>query len=737
MATFKEIHALIQSEIEAGSLWRAIGLLKKVVEKLGDNSDREELRRIESTYNYMTDFLLRNSPDPERERVYDNLCVRLQGLNDSMLISSRIDTAPEVYFATARLYRLNNRTLRSIYDDFVKYESVASIMAESEQKDVQLLKKKEQALNDLFEWIWVSGELGRDDSLLLRELSTDKAQPFELRAQIAAALFMALLQRYDAVKMDLLLELSEQLDDEAIAARALTMATLLMPRYARRIELDPKLRARLELWQDSLLQYSRLRTVIQALLRAFDTDRLTRQVQQDMMPEFMKLQPQFRKIFGEAAEKGLTPDDLQSNPEWEELLDKSGLREKLESLSEMQQEGGDVMIGPMAGLKRFPFFQKISNWFLPFNANRSEFASPEVLEGVQDFFNVREGVICDSDLYSLLFSITMMKNEAVTSKLKAMSEQLSQYGKEMLDELHANPEFNGETDGFVKDLYRFFRLNPHAKEFPDLFATPLNPAQLPVIGEEIADDEMLRLLLEFFLKRGYFEEALDAVLLLIAHSEPDESLYQKAGYCLMELGRVAEGVEYLKRAELMNAESEWLMTNIGWALHMLGRPLESADYYKRALDLPHDESADAQILFAIGLNLSEAGKFKEALKYFYQSHYQHPEHTFAMRGIAWTEFLLRNYETSLDYSRRLIDGENPDLNDFMNAGTACFALGRYDEAYKYYMESVERREGDDRVKAYEDFRDELDDDLPHLEELGLPMKDLAIILDKVRKEVVS
>lgn len=744
MAKFIEIYDRIKAQIEAGSLWKAIALLRILIRKTGVTSLAPRLDEVENTYKYMTGYLLEGAVDPDRAQMYDRIVDSLHAINDSLLHDNLIDTDPRLYYSTARFYRMNPKEISALFEDYIRYESVDGIMRESEQTDPALLKKKERALGDLFDRIWISDDLSKSEGSLLAETLADKERPFELRSIIVAALFLALLQRYDRSKVSLLLDIAESIDDEALAARGFIFALLILEKYAARIDDDSELLARLELWQDSPLAYSRLRTAIHALLKAYDTDRLTREMNEEVLPTFMKLQPKMRKIFGDpSAVKNMTPEEMASNPEWEELLEKSGLQEKLQSLSEIQENGGDIMMAPFSGLKRFPFFNVVSNWFLPFTGRHSEFSQKDTVEMVMPFAEERDGVVCDSDKFSLILSLSMANADAMRERVSAMSQHLNQM-REQLEKDAPNPDpvFTNEVSGFVRDIYRFFRLYSRREEFPDPFDHPFNPVALPVIGSTMADSEMTRLIMEFFLKRRYWKEALAAANTLIETEEPDESLYQKAGYCLMELSEPEAALDYLRKAELLNGQSAWLMSAIATCLEETGNPREAVKYFEKVLEIDPDEP---RILFQIGMDLSATGDHKEALKYFYKANYLHPEHTFTMRGIAWCEFLLGNFERSLEYSQRLMDSDG-EMIDHMNAGSACFALGRYSDAYNHYKDAVryaidrqreESEESADAVAAYDRLRFELSEDLDDMERLGLPMKDLAIILDKVRTDVVN
>lgn len=59
------------------------------------------------------------------------------------------------------------------------------------------------------------------------------------------------------------------------------------------------------------------------------------------------------------------------NPEWQELLEQSGIADKIKELNDLQMEGSDVFLSTFSGLKSFPFFQELGNWFRLFTSEHS------------------------------------------------------------------------------------------------------------------------------------------------------------------------------------------------------------------------------------------------------------------------------------------------------------------------------------------------------------------------------
>ena len=102
-------------------------------------------------------------------------------------------------------------------------------------------------------------------------------------------------------------------------------------------------------------------------------EKITRKLQDEIIPEMLKLSPKLSKKINL---NELTPEDLtgnEMNPEWESFFSDSTLGKKMVEFGELQQEGADVMHSTFVHLKNFPFFHELSNWLLPFTIEHSYF----------------------------------------------------------------------------------------------------------------------------------------------------------------------------------------------------------------------------------------------------------------------------------------------------------------------------------------------------------------------------
>lgn len=90
-------------------------------------------------------------------------------------------------------------------------------------------------------------------------------------------------------------------------------------------------------------------------------------MREEIIPEMLKSMSPMRNMKFGFEESDEEKDD--TNPDWADAIEKSGLGDKLREMNELQLEGADVYMSTFAQLKSYPFFREISNWFYPSTGN--------------------------------------------------------------------------------------------------------------------------------------------------------------------------------------------------------------------------------------------------------------------------------------------------------------------------------------------------------------------------------
>lgn len=672
--------------------------------------------QIGETYRYMTRYMLEGARDDGRGRMLEEMCGQILNLADEAMLNIKGKDDPGYYYSVYRFNRLRDEHVGSLLSEYSKTVNELSLAQAVGNDTLELRKRKEGLLERLFDTLMTSLHADSDYSDLSRHLTSPYADA-DVTAQALSALTLGLLFYYDRGKLNVLLDVYEKSESNAARARALIGVILTLIRNKWRVETDRAMLERLSTWKDSLEAYTHILEVVRVIIATRDTERVTNKIQDELLPELMKLRPELMKSIREHPE--LDASMLEDNPEWSELLNKSGLDKKMQELSELHSEGADLMMATFSRLKQFPFFNKASNWFLPFDIDNTQLNLSEDIRTVISMLTEVGAVSCDSDIYSL----ALASNHVPKAQIDMMSGQIKSNFEQFREQQKAdtpierNPEFNKEALRAVRDLYRFFKLFRKSSDFYNPFAESLRFTELPVVGEILADNEVIRLFGEFYFKRGYYSDALPLMQRLSQESCDDATLWEKTGFCFQQLNLFAEAKEAYDKAALLKEPGAWLTNKLAYVNRRLGNYAEAARHYAHALSM---DPENLNLIMNAGNMMLESDDIAGALGQFYHANYLSPDNPRVLRAVAWVELLNGNYDKSSDYYRRAIS-VNPQASDYLNSGHVELLRANYKEALNFYRLSA--------AKDPETFEAAFMADLPVLTRLGADKSTALILLD--------
>lgn len=695
-------------------------LLEKISQEEGNFQASDSLKSLRQTYGYMIHYLIEGLDDPTRQDVYDSTVRSLREICDNLLIDKLSIESPSLYYSTSRICKHRNNSFDNIWHRIIEIDANIDLALAADSVPESLYVDKDNLMHQLFDIVWTE----RNNKELCAAL-TDKVNlpstEKSLALYLISALTLSLLGVYDRDKMLSLIEIYDNALSEEIAAHSLVGIVMALRRHGKRIYSDKNVLNRLKLWQDSLVTYSRLRGVIKEIIRTRDTDRVAAKMRDEVIPELMKMRPDMLKKMRNSAmdfESGM----LENNPEWEEMLEKNGLADKMRELTEMQSEGADLMMVTFSNLKGFPFFNGVSSWFMPFDMNNPAIKmDKESRKPLETVFSLGSGM-CDSDKYSLVFAFSAMPEQQRKMMLGQFEQQLSQMMENASDRLEkqSNPEFNAAAVVFIRELYRFFRLFRRKEEFDDPFKDPFNFLELPVIGEMMADEEIITIIGEFYFKRGYYDEALELFKAIEDSKKDDPSYWEKVGFAHQSLKQYDKALEAYHKSELLGEPGQWLLKKLAFINKKLGNYREAAEYYSKSLSSDPD---NVSLIMNTGNALSESGDLQGALHSYYHANYINPDNPKIWKAIAWTEFLAANLNKSTSYYDKILLS-SPEPIDFLNAGHVKLASKKMKEAISLYKKSAENN--------IKDFEASFLADTDTLSNAGIDKLTQHLILDSIK-----
>lgn len=724
MTQYQHTPSSISAMLTRGHLNEAIAALKEMNLSTGL---LDELHEAEIIYTQMLRFFGQGAPDPGRDEVRATVREKLFSITDSLHRQALTDTSSAYYYTQVRTARLSARPpLADVISATIASASNVALADATGDYDSDLHKKFEHNLETLFNAIWINQSLSPRDASIISEFLINTDTEEEASTLVAAIMLSAItlssLEFFDRRKLEIMLSLYARASHPILGARALVGATLVFARHSDRASAGESIR-RLSLEASERPGFRKeMRALIAAMLHTRDTDRVNRKLTDEIMPPIMRLKPEIEKRI-----KELDADELSSPeeaPEWMEMIEKSGVEEKLREFSEMQMEGADVMMGAFAAMKNFPFFREMYAWFLPFSTLQSDVhASLANVPSVMSEMMLNMPVFCDSDKYSLALALSRMpanQANAMSSQLNNQFEALEEEARTSLSHRLASG-LESEITLYLRDLFRFYRLSPRKGDFSDPFAGAFRLPNAPLFSHINDDDELLRLMADFLFKRAYWQEAapLYARLSSSLMAEPSDS--QKQGFCLEKAGNIAEALKAYRMAELLDDPSSWLLKRLGACLRASGKYAEAANYYARALD---KDPENMRLELLRGHSLLEAGNTAEALKSYYKVDYLDPHGKRSLRPIAWCEFLLGHFSKSIVRYEKIITGDDTVASDFLNYGHVLFASGHIGKAAEAYRRSI-------AMSDLETFREQYASDSETLREKGIAGPDIRLMTELV------
>lgn len=714
--------------IDNRRLREAINEIKDTAHKVMAWEVEDKVKLAEQNYELMLQYLTQGAIDPARDDVYSSLVCDLYTLLDSLICYIESVDSPTLYYNTVRYNKLNRLTgvgeLLQRYKRLAEKNSIFSIVTEAPgSTDKKAVRKQlETVQNELFSYIWTTPLLTSDDATEISNTLTDDLCASELKQHIISALTLGLMQQHDNRKLELLMEAYMRLTDIKVTSAALVGMLLALWKYSNR-PLSRRLNDRLAAVKEMPEWTSDLRTTFIELIRARDTERINKKMREEVIPNMEKLRPNMMDKINDGS---LNPDDaaaMQENPEWQELLEKSGVADQLKELTEIQMEGGDVMMSTFCHLKQFSFFNDIANWFLPFTTEHSE-VMPIVgeLDVIADMMD-KSSMLCDSDKYSFMFalkSVPQMQKDMMINQLKGQRDMIYEAMSANLDN-DVHPEARRiAVNSYIQNIYRFFKLFSRRSEFLDPFDTGVNLISVPALMEAFSDTEMLQVVAEFYFKLKYMRDALDVFNHLEELTPGDAPRYQKMGYCCERLCQYDKAIDFYQRAELLAPDSAWSLRRLAYCYHAINDNASALHYYQLLSEMQPD---DLKSTMLYGQALVENGRYDEAIKQFYKVEFLDEHSTKIWRPLAWTLFLTSNFAGAQKYYQKIIL-DKPTANDYLNMGHVALAMGNIRDAVNNYALSIQKSHGDK-----EWFMRSLGNDREALKKAGVDLSIVPLIVD--------
>ncbi len=684
-----------------------------------------QLDSISNNYKNLVKYNYEGYHDPKRIDILNNISAALLTLAD------------EIYRATIEKDHYQRKFEKSIL--------VRELGSDAETMTARIDelffgKELEQAVKEaggeiagerlheqLFRFIWLTGKIEAPHAKLLRKINGSTTIEWHVKCIVVSAITQSLLDHFDQEKMLILIEFIES-GEPQVFQRALIGLVISLLVYDQRIRFYPELVKKLkDLSEDESIR-NETEAVLLQFLMARETEKITREFEEEVLPEMKKVMPKLedKLQLGDLFED----DDMDGkNPGWKDLIDEvPGLFERIEKFTRMQMEGADVFMSTFSLLKRFDFFNRMSNWLMPFYQGNPELRgilgedeefSPRLLEGLEKAF-----YICNSDKYSFALNFQAVPQQQRSMIITYFESELEQM-KEMINEeqiLDQSMTSSTIMTQYIQDLYRFYKLIPSKEEFLDIFKVDFNFNQLYFYRNFFERKGFTERIAAFYFDKGHYFEAIRMYEYISKKETPASEYFEKMGYSYQQLSFYREAIEYYKMADLFDANRLWLLKKLGWCSYKMKDFPSALTYFEDAIHLQPDN-------FKIRIQIAQCYlsmlNFEEALKQFSIVSFSQPGNLKVTRPIAYCQFILGKLDQAAESYEQVIRlSGSPTSYDLMNFGHVLLCLGKRKEALENYSKSKLKKEF-----TKEEFIIVFNEDIPNLIKNGIPEEDIPLLRD--------
>lgn len=690
---------------------------------------RDKCDNLEQNYKLLLSFFVSGTKDPERETIYRKLIARLfvllSDVKEELLVqnSTNFEYSQKRYFP----YMRNHKTATAIYNALSYYHKQTSLLLETAQlHEVEwkrLRSNYEATLGELFNLFWLTTNFDDDEKNLFQKILEANYEGSVEKSLIVSALTLNLWRKFDENKLMMLFD-SAQCENSHARQRALVGLCFILAKYNTFLPYFPSVRNRLVLMTDDHHLVENFQNIIIQIIGTTETEKISKKLHEEILPEVMKLNPLLKDKMD--AENFLNSDEwMEENPEWQEILQQSGLSDKLQELSDLQLEGADVYMSTFSMLKSFPFFSEFYHWFLPFdpeNSAISELFKEEEKTLLSAFVN--SNIMCNSDKYSFCLSILQMpesQRNILKQSFKLESNQLEEMEKETALLSPETVEKNISKQ-YIQDLFRFFKLHPQHNDFEDMFATSLS-LHRTYLFEILATDSNFKLnIAEYYFSKGYFRQALDLFEQLQSEIQPSASLYQKMGYSYQQTSQLQKALDAYLKADMIQPDDEWTIRKIALCYRLLGNQEKALQFYQYADFLNPNQYT---IQRHIAQCYVELGKYQEALNIYYKLDAENGDDIKIWRAISWCSFVMGDLKKAEYYSKKIL-AATPIAYDFINGGHIAWSQGKISKALEFYCKGLNLLQNN-----WEVFQDTFFENKSHLLARGIKENEIPLMLDEI------
>lgn len=692
--TFDNIFGFIRTK----SLSEAMDALASFSALHTEYGVEERLHEIHKGYELMFDYWSRGYRDEHLDKVYDDMLYEMYKLTADTNLRYNIANSKYLSTIDSRIKSSGRDwsvdSVKFVLENFVTDVAMLELCPDNVrvERSGKLYSGHQQFMNDLFDYIWLSCQWSDSMADAFTKLVLSPTVDVLDQQLIISATMLGCMNMFDINKFSMMLNVFRMSTDEFVRQRALVGWALSLSCADSEI-----FAGKLDFLYPVIADESVRKELVELQIQLFncinaETDNST--IQNEIMPDLLK-----HNGFGISLNgiEERDPDDLSdiiNSDMSDSAMDK--VEQSFKRMLDMQKAGADIYFGGFSQMKRFPFFDSISNWFIPFYVRHPAIST--LFDNDSDskmVLNLIENVpFCDSDKYSFMLAF------------KQVIERIPQNVREMLGNGHVAgiamvSEEEKNTPAYIRriylqNLYRYFRLfhlrnlmyNPFDKQIDDNVYNYLFFAREIFKGTQLVKDygEVVASLI----KRKMYGEAI-CLLANYSHDNYDYNYYMFCGNIqlyhsnIVPKGILPSASFCYSEALHLNPDSEMALSGYARAKFYDGEYSVACDSYARLLSrFPDNKKYELNMCVCL-VNL---GQHEEALKHLYKLNYENPTDMRVCRVMARALLDSGRYEKADKMYAELCTTETCEGEDLVNYGLCAWLAGNKAAGAKHFVEYI-------------------------------------------------
>lgn len=567
---------MVTELINNGRINDAIAQLKEWAMKYPGEGFNDRLDAIATDFRYMSDFMLQGMKDEHRGELFAAMQQKLRDIDYDLEVRRTIWERPEV----------------ATYKKIFTHPDCSAEMLQDILLDKTDAKEHFIRLTNTFMVLYASLHWKDSEATEWATfLCNDNVSPIDA-ATLVSAITLNTLEHRNAPKVRCLKDVYKNSTSELVRQRALVGLVM--------IGEEPSIETHIQ------------------MVACANADKDSNEIRQNIMPNIIKNQP-LKMVNGQWKiddEDDLNKGEYDPDADKREEESIEAMEESVKQMLKMQKKGSDIFFEGFSQMKRFPFFNKMVNWFIPYYPEHPDIETTMKNIGNSSFVDVvmKRGPFCESDKYSFIIAISSVLQQLPENVRKMMeSGDMGPIGMRGEDADLNDPAFIRLQ--YLQDLYRFMRLNNIGK----MMYNPFNN---------------LDKILERFIRNATQQE--NTLRINTEHNNKENTEYTTlytyyANWKLKER-EYNTALKYYTICLKQRPQSPSIMRGLARAYYCVGDYEKSASYFDALITI-NPENLNNHLNYAKAM--AKAGKVEKILNALYKLEFENPENEVIQDTLGW------------------------------------------------------------------------------------------------------